>query len=92
VGTQPHAFAWCLEEYGGFTRADAEGEASRAYPYQPASDPYRALKFHDEAWHWAMLTIHGPSYWKTSPALAKPNAEYRFESARLETELAKSVE
>jgi hypothetical protein len=55
-------------------------EALHAYPYEPSSDAYRGLAFHDEAWHWAMLTIHGDMYWLRDRALEVPSEAYRLES------------
>ncbi len=77
-----HMFAWILRTYGGLAAPEAEAEALRAYPYEPASDPCRGFVFHDEAWHWAMLTIHGAMYWHRDRALETPTADYRAEAER----------
>lgn len=70
-------FAWCLQTFAGAPAAEAREAAETFYQYEPASDPYRGLVFHDEAWHWAMLRVFGPSYWISQPALELPSAEYR---------------
>jgi len=75
-------FAWCMQKYGERSRAEADAEALRAYPYEPASDPYRGFVFHDEAWHWAMLTIHRTMYWLKDRELEVPSADYREEAKR----------
>jgi hypothetical protein len=77
-----HMFAWCMQNHGGRSRAEADAEALRAYPYEPASDPCRGFVFHDEAWHWAMLTIHGTMYWSKDRKLEVPSADYREEAKR----------
>ena len=73
-------FAWCLQKYGGIAPPEAEAEALRFYPYEPPSDPHRGLSFHDHAWHWAMLRIHGPHYWVKDRGLESPPDDYRVES------------
>ncbi|MCK1815049.1 hypothetical protein MTQ13_12295 [Streptomyces sp. XM4011] len=75
--SERRAYAWVMRRHGGLTAADAERAALEAYPYEPADAPYRWLVFHDEAWHWAMLTIHGDRYWAHHPVLARPTDEYR---------------
>ena len=76
-------FAWCLKKYGSFSVESAREEALSFYEYEPASAPHRGLVFHDEAWHWAMLKIHGDLYWKKHPELESPSEEYEKEAARL---------
>ncbi|WP_431949943.1 hypothetical protein [Nocardia lijiangensis] len=68
-------FAWVVQRYGGKTPAEAEAEAVEFYCYQGPGTPCRGLVFHDDAWHWAMLGIHG-LYWNTRPELARPSDEY----------------
>ena len=70
-------FAWVMHRYGGCTPAQADAAALEHYPYQTSDAPYRALVFHDQAWHWAMLKIHKELYWVDHPELAQPPAEYR---------------
>jgi hypothetical protein len=70
-------FAWVMRRYGGLTPPESWAAALDAYPYEPRDEPYRGLTFHDEAWHWAMLTIHGTSYPAELPELAGPPDEYR---------------
>lgn len=60
-------FEWTLVRYGNYTLADAQQEAEAFYYYEPPTDKYRGLVFHEEAWHWAMLKIHGDNYWITHP-------------------------
>jgi hypothetical protein len=75
-----HLFAWCLSSLGGKSPSEAQAAAEAFYAYEPATEPYRGLVFHDEAWHWAMLQIVGPQYWFTQPELEKPSAAYRHEA------------
>ncbi|EFG65075.1 hypothetical protein SSBG_05885 [Streptomyces sp. SPB074] len=77
------AFAWVLERHGERTPERARAEALAAYPYEPPAAPYRGLVFHDEAWHWAMLHLHGPHYWRDHPGLATPSREYERATAHL---------
>ncbi|APR83731.1 Hypothetical protein A7982_09080 [Minicystis rosea] len=81
-----HLFAWCLRELGGMTPAEAEREALLAYEYQPATHPNRGLVFHDIAWHWAMLRIHGGMYWLNDRTLERPSEAYHAEAARYDRE------
>lgn len=69
-------FAWVMHGYGSLTTAEADASALDLYPYEPPEAPFRGLVFHDEAWHWAMLKIHGQDYPRTHPELASPPAEY----------------
>jgi hypothetical protein len=69
-------FAWVLTRHGGFSPEQAEAEAMTRYPYEPADAPRRGLLLHDEAWHWAMLRIHGPEYWREHRERETPPAEY----------------
>lgn len=69
-------FAWVMRNYGGLVAAEADAAALARYPYEGADVPYRGLVFHDEAWHWAMVTIHQDRYRLTHPELAQPPAEY----------------
>jgi hypothetical protein len=78
-----HMYAWCLARYGGFAPDVAATLASEAYPYEPPSDAYRDLVFHDAAWHWAMLRILGDGYWRGHPERETPSTEYRAEARRL---------
>ncbi|MDT0424546.1 MULTISPECIES: hypothetical protein [Streptomyces] len=70
------AFARVLERYGSRTPDRARAEALTAYPYEPPQAPYRDLVFHDEAWHWAMLHLHGERYWHDHPELLHAPREY----------------
>ncbi|NBE56038.1 hypothetical protein, partial [Streptomyces boluensis] len=69
-------YAWVMRHHGGRTPERAWAEALEHYPYEPPGTPCRGLVFHDEAWHWAMLTLHGHGYWQERPALREPSAEY----------------
>jgi hypothetical protein len=69
-------FAWVLQQHGGLSPADAESAALERYPYEADNVPFRGLIFHDEAWHWAMLRIHGDLYWREHPELVEPPSEY----------------
>lgn len=70
-------FAWVMHRYGGLTAAQADAAALERYPYEASDAPYRGLVFHDEAWHWAMLKIHGNNYTVTHPEMVLPPAEYK---------------
>lgn len=69
-------FAWVMVRHGGLTHDQAEAAAVKHYPYQASDEPYRELVFHDRAWHWAMLAVHGEQYWLRHPDLLRPPAEY----------------
>ncbi|GAA2083286.1 hypothetical protein [Actinomadura alba] len=70
------SFAWVMQRYGSFTPAEAEAAALKHYPYEASDAPFRGLIFHDLSWHWAMLAIHGGSYWVEHPELVNPSPEY----------------
>lgn len=79
-----HMFAWTLHRFGGMPANEAEGQALQHYPYQPPDHKFRGLVMHDQAWHWAMLMLHGDGYWRTNPDLQHIPAEYEQESDRFE--------
>ncbi|WP_328771220.1 hypothetical protein [Streptomyces sp. NBC_00286] len=70
-------YAWVMWRHGGLTPSEARAAAVKSYPYEPIDAPFRGLVFHDEAWHWAMLKIHGHGYTLELPELVEPSAEYR---------------
>ncbi|QKW07560.1 hypothetical protein HUT18_15420 [Streptomyces sp. NA04227] len=70
-------YAWVMREYGGMGPEAAEAAALEEYPYESADAPFRGLVFHDEAWHWAMLRIHGHAYWVERPELTDQSAAYQ---------------
>lgn len=70
-------YAWVMRRHGGMTEPAAWAAALGCYPYEAGDAPYRGLVFHDEAWHWAMLAIHGERYTVEHPELVEPSAEYR---------------
>jgi hypothetical protein len=70
-------YAWVMRTYGAMTLEQADEAATRHYPYEAPGTPCRGLVFHDEAWHWAMLTLKGEYYWSRYPDLAEPSAAYR---------------
>ncbi|ROU09346.1 hypothetical protein [Lysobacter enzymogenes] len=73
-------FAWCLIRYGQVSQAQAHAQAREFYPDQaPGREYERALLFHDESWHWAMLRIVGDAYWIHRPELAEAPPEYYAE-------------
>jgi hypothetical protein len=84
LNRERHLYAWCLVRFGSFDPAVAHREAELWYPYEPPSDPYRWLVFHDMAWHWAMLKIHGANYWLEDPTLEEPSAQYWAELSRID--------
>jgi hypothetical protein len=69
-------YAWVMRHHGGLTPEAAWEAALLRYPYEAEGTPNRGLIFHDEAWHWAMLAIHGDRYWIDHPELLEPPAEY----------------
>ncbi|HJT98935.1 MAG TPA: hypothetical protein VJ696_11530 [Rhodanobacteraceae bacterium] len=73
-------FAWTLRRYGSWPEADALAASRLFYPYEAPGD-YRGLLFHAEAWHWAMLRLHGEQYWIAHPELEAPSQEYRDAAA-----------
>ncbi|MEU7314920.1 hypothetical protein [Streptomyces sp. NPDC007083] len=75
--SERRAYAWVMQHHGGLTPAEAEDAALEQYPYEPPDAPFRGLVFHDEAWHWAMLAIHGDRYVVEHPELVGPPHEYR---------------
>ncbi|MFD7686939.1 hypothetical protein [Streptomyces sp. NPDC059781] len=70
------AYAWVMRHYGGLTPAQATEAALEWYPYEPEGRAHRGLVFHDEAWHWAMLAIHGDRYTLDHPELVHPPSAY----------------
>ena len=70
-------YAWVMWRHGGLSPAAARAAALEWYAHEPADAPYRGLVFHDEAWHWAMLALHGARYPEDHPELAVPSAAYR---------------
>lgn len=81
-------FAWCLVHQGSVSWPDATAAAEQFYPYESATEPYRGLIFHDEAWHLAMLQLFGERYWTVHPELESPSAKYRAEASRLQQSAA----
>jgi hypothetical protein len=81
-----HMFAWCLERLGGAAWAEAEAAALHMYPSEPPDEVCRGFVFHDAAWHWAMLRIHGDRYWSKDRGLEVPTDDYRLESERFSSD------
>ncbi|RPF30174.1 hypothetical protein EDD96_6762 [Streptomyces sp. Ag109_G2-6] len=69
-------YARVMQRHGGLTPEEARAAALEHYPYEPAEAPFRGLIFHDEAWHWAMLAIHGDQYVVEHPELVDPSPDY----------------
>lgn len=69
-------FAWTLRKHGNYSTEEAEKQAMEFYEYEQPTNPYRELIFHDPAWHWAMIAIHGHGYWWDRPELWPPPDEY----------------
>lgn len=74
--SERRGYAWVMRRHGGLTAAQAAEAALERYPYEPEGAPERGLVFHDEAWHWAMLAIHGDRYVVEHPELVQPSPEY----------------
>lgn len=77
LDAERRAFTWVMERYGDMPPPQATAAAIERYPYEPPESPNRGLVFHDEAWHWAMLRIHGDRYVVERPDLVDPPAAYR---------------
>ncbi|MFE2147682.1 hypothetical protein ACFXA3_39160 [Streptomyces sp. NPDC059456] len=75
--SERRGYAWVMRRHGGMAPEEAMEAALERYPFEPADAPYRGLIFHDEAWHWAMLAIHGDRYPVEHPELVQPSADYR---------------
>ncbi|MBO8185059.1 hypothetical protein [Streptomyces spirodelae] len=75
--SERRAYAWVMRHHGGLSPAAAWEAALECYPFEPDGDPYRGLVFHDEAWHWAMLALHGERYPVEHPELLDPPPAYR---------------
>ena len=78
-----HMFAWAVSRLGGVPSDQAEVMAERRYPYEPPSDKYRDLAFHNSAWHKAMLHLRGEMYWVKNRGLEKKPFAYEVEEERL---------
>ena len=76
---QRHMYSWCLQNIGGYSKISADNKAEEFYRYEPESEKYRNLVFHDDAWHWAMLYLKGDQYWLKNPKLEKETKEYSKE-------------
>jgi hypothetical protein len=76
-------YALALADYGGIAPDQAEREALERYPYEPPGAPHRGLIFHDLAWHWAMIRLHGHGYWRRRPELQAMPEAFRLVSERL---------
>lgn len=79
-------YSLALVEHGGLSPEQASREALERYPYEPPATPYRGLIFHDLAWHWAMLRLHGHMYWVSRPELQQMPEAFRQESERLHSQ------
>ncbi|WP_328792458.1 MULTISPECIES: hypothetical protein [unclassified Streptomyces] len=75
--SERRGYAWVMRHHGGLTHEDAWEAALTCYPHEPDGDPLRGLVFHDEAWHWAMLAVHGAGYVVERPDLVHPSPAYR---------------
>jgi hypothetical protein len=77
-------YAWVLKNYGNFDADTARTEANEFYNFEERGTSHRGLVFHDLAWHWAMLKIHGEQYWLNEPGLETPSEDYELESIKLD--------
>jgi hypothetical protein len=85
-----HMYAWTLVHTAGVEEAGAATRAEERYKLLPASDRYREMIFHDEAWHIAMLDLHGNCYWHREPGLEKSPEAYQQELKRVWAESRRS--
>ena len=76
LNAERRGYAWVLSESGGLTPGAARAAALTQYPYERADQAQRGQVFHDEAWHRAMLRLHGELYWRTRPELLHPPVDY----------------
>ena len=83
LSAERQLYAWVLRELGQWDASRAEAEALAFYGDEAPDAPNRGLVFHDEAWHWAMLRLHGNGYWWTRPGLQTPSLAYCQLSERL---------
>ncbi|MDO5106560.1 hypothetical protein [Capnocytophaga sp.] len=72
-----YLFAWVLIRYGKFSPEKARIETLTKFPYESDNQPFRDLIFHEEAWHWAMLFLHGEGYWEAFPQYVQIPDDYR---------------
>ncbi|RCG17635.1 hypothetical protein DQ392_17475 [Streptomyces reniochalinae] len=75
--SERRGYAWVMRHHAGLTSAEAREAALERSPYEPQDAPCRGLIFHDEAWHRAMVAIHGDRYVGEHPELADPSSDYR---------------
>lgn len=76
-------FALALTHHGGMTPEQAKREALERYPYEPPDTSYRGMIFHEIAWHWAMIRLHGHEYSRSHPELRNAPESFRREAERL---------
>ena len=74
--SERRGYAWVMQHHGGLSPEEAWEAALTHYPYESAEASFRGLIFHDEAWHWAMLSIHGDRYVVEHPELVRPSPDY----------------
>ena len=79
LDVERHMFAWCLVQFGGVDPTAASVRAEQRYPFEVPGTRNRGIIFHDLAWHYAMLELHGNMYWKARPDLERAPAEYEAE-------------
>lgn len=71
-------YAWCLVTYGNEPPQKASNLAIEFYPYESPGEIGRGYRFHREAWHWAMMKIHGPDYSPDQKQWFETSREYRM--------------
>ncbi|HSH96323.1 MAG TPA: hypothetical protein VK968_19405 [Roseimicrobium sp.] len=76
-----HMYAWTLVTFGAFRTEDAESHALQHYPYDPVGQNNPFL-FHERAWHYAMIELHGSTFWTTKPEILHAPAAYFEEEER----------
>ena len=82
LAQERHMYAWTLETFGGYARADADARALWCYPSDPVEQNGHGLLFNDRAWHWAMIELHGSNFWTSKPKLLHAPAAYFEEESR----------
>ncbi len=79
IRIEKHMYKWCLIKYGSLNHELADKQANDFYNFESEDNEYKYIVFHEEAWHWAMIKIHGENYWIVDPSLKSIPSEYKDE-------------
>jgi hypothetical protein len=83
MSAERHMYAWTLVHAAGTERSAAEDRASQKYRLRPPGPHATDMRLHEEAWHLAMLDLHGNCYWHRQPGLERAPAAYQQEFNRV---------